>query len=121
MIKVMNPEDGTIDMKKLPKDEMEFVRVNMIQSTTFFSAAVMYTIGRGVCLTEKGFVGRVPLTAEVGDRVAVLFGVDVPFLLREHGDGMFKLVGECYIHGIMDGEVMTRHGIEDLSQDFVIC
>jgi hypothetical protein len=30
----------------------------------------------------------------------------------------FKLVGECYIHGIMDGEAIVERDMESLSQDF---
>jgi hypothetical protein len=110
-----------MEWEKLPKDDVEFVRKNMMHCTAFSNAVVMYTIGRGICLTEEGFVGRVPLAAEVGDRVAVLYGAEVPFFLKECGNGMFKLVGECYIHGIMDGEFMRRDSIDSLSQDLVIC
>jgi hypothetical protein len=40
----------------------------------------------------------------VGDLVAIFLGADVPFVLREHGDA-YRLVGACYIHGVMDGSL----------------
>ncbi|KAI9640586.1 hypothetical protein NHQ30_010885 [Ciborinia camelliae] len=68
-----------------------------------------------VCRTSGGYVGLVPLDAEVGDRVALVLGGRVPFVLREWGEGRvrgrelekWKLVGGCYIHGMMDGQGLT--------------
>lgn len=71
-------------------------------------------------VTEKGYIGWGPKSSEVGDRVGVLLGAEVPFLLRSltqeqpgsSGEKQedFTLVGETYVHGIMDGEVLA--GIE---------
>ncbi len=41
---------------------------------------------------------------EPGDMISVLFGGDYPLILREVGDGRFKIMGDCYLHGFMDGE-----------------
>ncbi|KAI1325428.1 hypothetical protein F5Y16DRAFT_264381 [Xylariaceae sp. FL0255] len=41
-----------------------------------------------------------------GDKVAIIYGGDFPFLLRDAGDGTYKIVGDCYIHGLMDGEAL---------------
>jgi hypothetical protein len=41
-----------------------------------------------------------------GDVIAVLLGGTVPFLLREDGHN-YRLIGDCYVHGIMDGELFT--------------
>lgn len=46
-----------------------------------------------------------PDTTRTGDLVVVFFGGRVPFILRQH-DSSYILVGECYIHGIMDGEAI---------------
>ena len=42
----------------------------------------------------------------MGDVVCVLNGSVVPFALREIQDGAFHLVGECYVHGLMNGEIL---------------
>lgn len=66
---------------------------------------------RRLCVTEKGYLGLVPRQAGIGDRVCVLVGCHVPFVVREEADGpeeRFRLVGECYVHGVMDGEVMEE-------------
>ncbi|KAF3811667.1 hypothetical protein GCG54_00014413 [Colletotrichum gloeosporioides] len=31
-------------------------------------------------------------------------GGRVPFVLRPNEDGLYSLVGECYVHGLMHGE-----------------
>ena len=48
--------------------------------------------------------------------VAILLGCNVPYLLREckedvkgSGEGKrYQLIGTCYVHGIMNGEVMDE-------------
>lgn len=62
---------------------------------------------RNICLTEKGYIGIVPETTEVGDIVCVLLGGQVLYTLRYPGAGdEYEYIGEAYIHGLMDGVVM---------------
>jgi hypothetical protein len=50
-------------------------------------------------------LGRVPRGTEFGDKICIMLGGYVPFVLQESSDGYFKFIGECYVYGIMDGEV----------------
>lgn len=44
-----------------------------------------------------------------GDVCAILFGADVPFLLRPTTiSGKYRLVGQVYMHGAMYGEVVKK-------------
>lgn len=55
--------------------------------------------------------GLVPPKAELGDIICIIFGCSVPVLLREfhtYGDSYFEFVGECYVHGYMDGEAVPK-------------
>ncbi|TGO18457.1 hypothetical protein BPAE_0382g00020 [Botrytis paeoniae] len=62
-------------------------------------------------ITGKGCFGLFPRYAEERDIVYVMDGCDVPYLLREvDGEGRFRLVGECYVFGIMDGEAVGGEG-----------
>ncbi|CAO2650180.1 Nn.00g014720.m01.CDS01 [Neocucurbitaria sp. VM-36] len=56
--------------------------------------------------TQGGFVGLGPPNTMAGDLVYVLNGASVPFLLRRSATrtGAYRLVGECYVHGLMNGE-----------------
>ncbi|OCK83978.1 hypothetical protein K432DRAFT_463823 [Lepidopterella palustris CBS 459.81] len=57
-------------------------------------------------VTKGGFVGVAPPSAQEGDVISIFNGGAVPFLIRRSSSvqGAFQLVGECYVHGIMDGD-----------------
>jgi hypothetical protein len=69
--------------------------------------------------TDKGYFGLAPFSAEPGDKVCILYGGAVPFLLRPRGEN-YLLVGECYVHGIMHGEALEWYDHEKRSQYFEI-
>ncbi|GAP92967.1 putative ankyrin and HET domain protein [Rosellinia necatrix] len=53
--------------------------------------------------------GLAPQRSTVSDIVCILFGCSVPVVLSEHqsyGKTRYKVVGEAYVHGMMDGEAM---------------
>jgi hypothetical protein len=79
-----------------------------------------YLRGRNFCITDGGYLGSVPHGTLIGDRICILFGSTVPFVFRECSQGYFTLIGECYVHGIMDGEAMKERDMEALSRDFEI-
>jgi hypothetical protein len=58
-------------------------------------------------VTPKGYMGLCPISAREGDRVCILDGCNSPVLLRETGSH-FVLVGECYVYGIMFGEIVPK-------------
>jgi hypothetical protein len=59
-------------------------------------------------VTSKGFFGLGPWNTEPGDVVFVLYGCSVPVVLRRRGSGgeVRSFVGEAFVAGIMDGEVV---------------
>ena len=58
-------------------------------------------------MTKKGYMGLALEQARKGDQVAILLGRDVPFVLRTREGSGFVMVGETYVHGIMNGEAMS--------------
>ncbi|KAK7429583.1 hypothetical protein QQZ08_003963 [Neonectria magnoliae] len=62
---------------------------------------------RRFAVTTGGLFLIGPDMMEPGDVVAVLYGGKTPFVLRQRaeGDG-WTLVGECYVHGLMNGEAV---------------
>ncbi|KAH6684557.1 heterokaryon incompatibility protein-domain-containing protein [Halenospora varia] len=77
--------------------------------------------GRRVAITEKGFLGLVLADAQVGDRICIFDGVQVPFVLRQKqnsGSKVWNLVGECYLQGWMDGRCFEN--LESPSKEFEI-
>ncbi|KAL8943103.1 MAG: hypothetical protein Q9216_001303 [Gyalolechia sp. 2 TL-2023] len=79
-------------------------------------------LSRRLITTDMGYVGMAPEKVERGDVVAVLFGCSMPMVLRqsmgESGDVRWKVVGDCYLHGIMDGESM---GWGRIAEGLVLC
>lgn len=59
-------------------------------------------------ITERGYLELGPMTLEVGDIVCVLLGGNLPFILRRQENDEYRLVGENYVHGLMDGEAMQE-------------
>jgi hypothetical protein len=62
--------------------------------------------------TKKNYLGIAAESVEKGDAVWVLAGAAVPLVLRPAKLGRWKLVGEAYVHGIMNGEVAKSMGNE---------
>lgn len=73
-----------------------------------FSNRFSFAYQRTMIMTGKRYIGLVPASSRVGDRIAILKGGAVPFVLRQAADGCWALVGECYVHGIMHGEVFDE-------------
>jgi hypothetical protein len=67
--------------------------------------------GRKPFVTKKGHLGLGLDHVEPGDAVAVLIGSQVPFVLRKSVGGRYKIVGEAYVDGIMDGEAVVGREI----------
>jgi hypothetical protein len=67
--------------------------------------------GRRPLLCESSYLGIGPSETEPGDFVFVLLGSDLPFIMRSESDTSEKMqvIGEAYLHGIMDGEVMEKN------------
>ncbi|KAF5695034.1 heterokaryon incompatibility protein (het-6OR allele) [Fusarium globosum] len=57
--------------------------------------------------TKNGRMGLGTCAAEVNDKIALLRGCNTPVILREYNGG-WKLIGECYTHGVMYGEVTAK-------------
>ncbi|KAI3572033.1 heterokaryon incompatibility protein-domain-containing protein [Fusarium oxysporum f. sp. albedinis] len=70
-------------------------------------------------ITQRGLLGRGPVSTRPGDKVCVLFGGRVPFLLRPTETNLLQLVGETYIYGIMQGAAITV--TQHQEKDFILC
>ncbi|KAI8631090.1 HET-domain-containing protein [Xylariaceae sp. FL1651] len=55
---------------------------------------------------SSGYIGIICGYPRLGDEVFVILGCDVPMLLRQTRNAEYEVVGDCYVHGIMDGELL---------------
>lgn len=58
-------------------------------------------------------MGMGPDITRVGDVIVVVIGACTPFVVRPARDAS-ETVGECYVHGVMDGEVFKEDNWERL-------
>lgn len=74
-------------------------------------------------VTQTGKFGLGPWGLSEGDKVAVLWGGQCPFVICEAADGRWKLKGECYIDDWMDGnavaELIRKAGTSDTEFEFI--
>lgn len=74
-------------------------------------------------VTQTGKFGLGPWGLSEGDKIAVLWGGQCPFVICEAADGGWKLKGECYIDDWMDGnavaELIHEAGKSDTQFEFV--
>jgi len=55
---------------------------------------------------QQGLFGVGPEETRKGDVVCLLLGGRVPYVLRPLENGNYRLIGECYLHFMMDGLIL---------------
>jgi hypothetical protein len=96
--------------------------------------------GRKYIITKSGYIGIGPSLAEVGDAVCIFDGARTPFILRKvSGNELVpdelpatgqkdpdldherrKIIGECYLHGFMNNEVVYSEWQEKRRQFWLV-
>ncbi|KAB8301501.1 hypothetical protein EYC80_003354 [Monilinia laxa] len=76
-------------------------------------------MARRLMVTNENYIGMVPCRARKGDQVWILLGCSIPLILRkyENREG-YQVIGECYLHGYMNGEVQeeVENGIRKVEE-----
>ena len=76
------------------------------KKNTLIQAMAEACKGRRFFITsEKRYMGVAPDITRPGDRICIIPGHCAPFVIRPKRKH-YQLIGECYIAGIMDGELM---------------
>ena len=91
-----------------------------IEQSPLLMASAGIVHNRRFLSTGKGYIGLGPHDSKVGDVVCVLLGGETPFILRKN-ESFYQFVGEAYVHGIMNGEVIDCLDNNDvILQDFAL-
>jgi len=80
-------------------------------SLVFAGQYEAFTRGRVFFTTTNNYMGLAPVGSMPGDAICVVQGCSIPLVMRPKGDHWI-LIGESYVHGIMDGEAMDMNYIE---------
>ncbi|KAF3007814.1 hypothetical protein E8E13_010539 [Curvularia kusanoi] len=78
-----------------------------------------YMAYRQPFITQTGRLGLGPHGLSQGDRVAVLWGGQCPFVVSTTGDGQWTLKGECFIQDWMEGEEVAKQARETGAKDAI--
>lgn len=71
--------------------------------------------GRSFGFTSGGQMTLLPPGAREGDHVCLLYGIRLPFLLRQDVDGYCQVIGACYVHQHFNWDAFeSRAGWEQL-------
>ncbi|KAL9072263.1 MAG: hypothetical protein Q9157_005173 [Trypethelium eluteriae] len=73
---------------------------------SFDGRAIDICTGRTFVRTREGYVGLAPCDAQQGDVIVVLLGCDSPVLLRKQPGQRYKVIGECFVHGLNDASAL---------------
>ena len=93
-------------------------REEHMNHTNLMAALKEATVYRRFIITSGAFVGLAPHDAQEGDGIFIFLGGQVPYVVREKGGAKYQFIGECYIHGVMDGEAMkTFDGNKEILED----
>ena len=75
---------------------------------------------RMLFITDRGYIGLCPSGCLVNDLVCVFNGGPVLYALRKRNDDEnytqtsdFAFIGECYVHGLMDGQAWELETVEE--------
>lgn len=96
----------------------ESVRITMLTYGGLVEQTVMGVgLTRRFCRTEQGRLGQVRAEAQEGDVFCVLLGAEVPYLLRPSPgkEGVYTLIGDTYLLGMMQGEALTDRRYETVN------
>ncbi|RYP15309.1 hypothetical protein DL765_005790 [Monosporascus sp. GIB2] len=92
------------------------------KALSFWNDMCDFGIARSFAITDRGYYGLVPRISKPGDVCCWLHGANVPFVLRaQDADHNFRLIGEAYVFGLMQGQAydhLSRGELEEMT--FVI-
>lgn len=72
-----------------------------------FVRQTLACVNRRFALTKSNRFGHVPMFAKPGDSIAILHGSSLPFVLRNSEGGCLKMIGTCFVDGLMYGEAVN--------------
>jgi hypothetical protein len=64
--------------------------------------------------TRNGYFGLATHLAQIGDVIALVKGARTPLVLSRKPNGNRELVGDIYVHGVMQGEAFKEDKCEEI-------
>ena len=87
--------------------------VFVIDGVQQFDAHILQS--KTVARTSQGYLVCTPIETRVGDSVAIFEGGKVPFVVhRDEESGTNRLRGDCYVSGMMKGELWSEENCYEI-------
>jgi len=99
-----------VDWSLIEKDSSKLDEEEMRERHFLEVAINRTTYGRRIFWTSQGYLGIGPASMMDHDIICVFYGGQLLYVLREAGAGLYECIGECYVHGLMDGEALSEEG-----------
>lgn len=87
---------------------VKLVGADMQQLNKFKTRMAQVAQGQRMFRTKGNLLGIGPPSMDMKDEVWVIRGFNFPVILRRQENGNRTIIGECYVHGIMHGEVLEK-------------
>ncbi|KAL8653827.1 MAG: hypothetical protein Q9226_003688 [Calogaya cf. arnoldii] len=89
----------------------DWLRRNSVQPPEpylrYLSQVGRFSYGRVLFTSADGRLGLAPRATKPGDEICIILGCSSPVVLRSDDNGFsYRVVGECYLDGIMRGEAL---------------
>lgn len=101
--------DGGLDAKNLLQKQRNDGEQISSKLKEFLERVQAVTWDRRLVRLVDDSLGLVPERTSQYDRICILFGCDVPVVLRRLKGGFWEFIGEAFVYGVMDGEAIERH------------
>jgi hypothetical protein len=96
-------------------NELDITADDQVKLASKFEFYTSIANNRAIFNSDNGHLGLGPRTAQPDDILVILYGSQIPAVLRGHEDGAsFYFVGLAYVYGIMDGEAVRKLKARDI-------
>jgi hypothetical protein len=115
--------DFAQDTRRLEKFVLDDFLDSFVPSADRFAHRhVVEKKDRCLFVTSTEMLGIGPQAMIPGDVVVILHGGDMPFVLRPADNGLWRLVGECYLYDVNEGRFHREWEEKGrVSEKFTIC
>lgn len=80
-----------------------------MRAARFMELHYQAAYGRRFFTSKQGYMGLGPQSSQYGCVIVVLLGGRTPYILRKDGKEHYRFIGECFVHGLMNGEALDRN------------
>lgn len=111
-VQYMNPNITSLydDLERISKGLRLVEQERWSTVIEYIPSAVMWGLIKKRAITKKGYAAQISHISEPRDKIFIPFGSDVPFVVRPKA-GDYILIGECYVHGFMNGQALSMNDI----------